>query len=502
MRSIVSCRFIGYSVLLGLMAALVMVTTSCPSTSIPMSTPVPTPTISSIKVSPSVSPNLAVGSTQQFTATATYSNGSTADITTQATWSSSDNTVITISSGLARGLAAGIASITADLSGVASPPVSLAAAAPKPALSSINVSPAVPANLSVGSTQQFAATATYSNGSTADITVQATWASSDNTVTTVSSGSARGVSTGVSRITADLSGVTSTPVSLTVVAPEPPLSSIKVSPAVPANLEVGSTQQFTATATYSDGSTADITTQATWSSSNKSVLTMSSGLGSGAAPGASSVAADLSGVTSPPVTLTVIARSIVNGASSDSPVGQTRVAPAVYSIKPVTGGIGTLVTINGAGFYGGGSSPAVTAVTVGGVAAASYAVGSDTEMTAVVGSGATGRIAVITPGGTGASSAFFTYARVAPTVDSFKPVSGGAHTSVTITGAGFYGGGYSPAVTGVTFGGVAAESFFVGSDSWIRAVVGSGASGRISVTTPGGKEYSSGVFTYAPSALP
>ena len=43
-----------------------------------------------------------------------------------------------------------------------------------------------------------------------------------------------------------------------------------------ASIAAGSTQQFTATGTYSDGSTADLTSQVTWSSSNSAVATMNS----------------------------------------------------------------------------------------------------------------------------------------------------------------------------------------------------------------------------------
>lgn len=77
--------------------------------------PQPTLTLESIAVTPETA-SIAVGSTQQFTATGTYSGGSTADLTTQVTWTSSDTTVATINaSGLATGVAVGEATITATL---------------------------------------------------------------------------------------------------------------------------------------------------------------------------------------------------------------------------------------------------------------------------------------------------------------------------------------------------------------------------------------------------
>jgi len=52
----------------------------------------PAPTLTSIAVTPSA-PTLAVGATQQFTATGTYSDGSTQDLTPQVTWASSSPAV-------------------------------------------------------------------------------------------------------------------------------------------------------------------------------------------------------------------------------------------------------------------------------------------------------------------------------------------------------------------------------------------------------------------------
>ena len=88
----------------------------------------------------------------------------------------------------------------------------------------------------------------------------------------------------------------------------PKLTSIAVTPIAPANLAAGGTQQFTATATYSDYSTANITSQVTWHTSNTGIGTISSsGLATGVAPGSTSVTASLSGITSNSVTLSVVA---------------------------------------------------------------------------------------------------------------------------------------------------------------------------------------------------
>jgi hypothetical protein len=170
-------------------------------------------------------------------------------------------------------------------------------------LSSITVTPATPAALPAGSNLQFTATATYSDGSTADISSKVTWASDTTGTATISStGLATGIAAGTTDITANLFGVTSPAVSLAVIS----LSSIDVEPASPDGLAVGSTQQFTATGTYSDGSTANISAQVTWASDTPSVATINStGLATGVAAGTTNITAALSGVTSPVVSLTV-----------------------------------------------------------------------------------------------------------------------------------------------------------------------------------------------------
>src|SRR5881394_2550667 len=125
-------------------------------------------------------------------------------------------------------------------------------------LSSIAVTPATPANLKVGATQQFTATGTYSDSSTADITATVAWASGTTATATItaSGGLATGVASGTTQITATMGAVTSPGVTLTVIA----LESIAITPNPATIATVGNTLQFTATGTYSDGTTtADIT---------------------------------------------------------------------------------------------------------------------------------------------------------------------------------------------------------------------------------------------------
>ena len=88
--------------------------------------------------------------------------------------------------------------------------------------------------------------------------------------------------------------------------PAATLTSIAVTPANP-SIEVGGTQQFTATGTYSDGSTQNLTGSVTWASSNTGVATINSaGLATAVSAGSTTISATLSGVTGS-TTLTVSA---------------------------------------------------------------------------------------------------------------------------------------------------------------------------------------------------
>lgn len=80
----------------------------------------------------------------------------------------------------------------------------------------------------------------------------------------------------------------------------------------------------------------------------------------------------------------------------------------------------------------------------------------------------------------------------APTIDSFDPSNAGTGTTVNIIGANFSG------ATSVSFGGTEASSFNVVSPTSIIAIVASGSSGSVSVTTPGGTGTKLG-FSFVPA---
>ena len=82
-----------------------------------------------------------------------------------------------------------------------------------------------------------------------------------------------------------------------------------------------------------------------------------------------------------------------------------------------------------------------------------------------------------------------------PTVTSFTPTQGKSGATVTITGTNLTG------TTAVSFGGTAATSFSVTNATTVTAVVGSGASGEVKVTTAAGSATLAGFTFLSPPTI-
>jgi hypothetical protein len=156
--------------------------------------------------------------------------------------------------------------------------------------------------------------------------------------------------------------------------------------------------------------------------------------------------------------------------------------PTITSFSPMTGPVGTSVTITGTGFTG------ATNVSFGTIPATSFTVDSDTQITTIVPSGFDRSIIFVTTAGGTAKSVGMNF-KVPPSITSFTPTTGPVGTAVTITGSVLAG------ATAVKFGTIAATSFTVDSDTQITAIVPAGfAQAVIKVTTGGGTVSSSGTF--------
>jgi hypothetical protein len=173
--------------------------------------------------------------------------------------------------------------------------------------------------------------------------------------------------------------------------------------------------------------------------------------------------------------------------------------PHVSGLSTNSGGTsgGTVVLITGSSFTG------ATAVDFGSVAAASFMINSDSQITAVAPAEAPGLVDVTVTTTEGVSSITqadqFTFNAVVPTVTgvspSAGPLSGG--NSVTITGSGFLG------ATSVHFGITPAQSFTIVNDSTLTAVAPAEGNGAVDVTvaTSAGTSGASSAdqYTFAPA---
>ena len=251
-------------------------------------------------------PTLAVGLTEQLTATGTYTGGTTGNVTSAAVWSTSNNKVASVSAtGLVTGVGGGSATITAAVTETTGTTVTSPAAAvavTSKTITSVTVSAPATSIYPFG-TDQFSATAAYSDGTSGAVT--ATFASSNPGVASI--GSATGLATGVLSAVAGTTNITATvtgaPVSAPFVLTVAGVQSVAVTPASPtfplglANsaLPFGSTNnqvQFTALATYTDGTTATVTSSATWQASPAGVAGVNTaGLATVTGQGATTVTA-------------------------------------------------------------------------------------------------------------------------------------------------------------------------------------------------------------------
>jgi len=153
--------------------------------------------------------------------------------------------------------------------------------------------------------------------------------------------------------------------------------------------------------------------------------------------------------------------------------------------KPVnrSGPVGATVNMIGTGFA------LATSVKIGGTPA-SFHVVSDSFLTAKVPAGTTGPVTVTTSTGALPNAGIF---RVIPKITGISPTSGKANNSVVITGTGLI------QTTAISVGKGKVASFTKNSDTQLTLIVPATATtGKITVTTPGGKTASAATFTVTP----
>jgi hypothetical protein len=248
---------------------------------------------------------LPIGISEQYTASAIYSDGSIENLASGVTWSSSNPAVASIdTNGVANTLSGGTTTITATVGAFTDSSIITVVPA---SLLSITVTPST-VSMAAGTQQQFTATGFFSDGSTQVLT-SATWSSSTTSVITVdANGLGQAVAAGSSTITVT-SGTVSGTASVTVTGAT--LVSLTIAP-LQSVMPVGANKQFSATGTFSDNSTQDMTETALWSSTDASVATIdSTGLASSVVLGTTTITASV-GAISASTTLSVSAVDLVS----------------------------------------------------------------------------------------------------------------------------------------------------------------------------------------------
>lgn len=158
-------------------------------------------------------------------------------------------------------------------------------------------------------------------------------------------------------------------------------------------------------------------------------------------------------------------------------------APVISGFSPASGPVGTIVSVSGSSFGG------ATGVGFNGVAAV-FSVVSPTQISATVPAGATtGKVTVTTPGGTASSASSFTVTIPAPVISGFSPSSGGVGTAVTLSGSNLTG------ASAVKLNNVAVPFTVISAGSIVAGIPAGAATGKFSVTTPGGTAVSAKSFS-------
>ncbi|MBV7436889.1 Ig-like domain-containing protein [Aeromonas sp. sif2416] len=242
-----------------------------------------------LQVTPAAA-RVAAGLNQQFTAILQLSDGTTLDVTRDLNWVSNDAGTATVAQGLASGVGAGMASLSASglfqgktVSGAAELTVSDAT------VTALQVTPAM-STTAVGLAQPLVATAVLSDGTSQLVTEFVSWSSGDTATATVSNeqdrwGQARGLSVGSVAIMAsgyfngqDLSGSAQLKVNSATV------TGLQLTPPR-LRAPIGLPQQYSATAMLSDGSSQPVL-DVSWHSSEPALATISTtGLATGAHAG-------------------------------------------------------------------------------------------------------------------------------------------------------------------------------------------------------------------------
>ena len=201
-----------------------------------------------------------------------------------------------------------------------------------PSVVAASIAPAT-ASVFVGSAFNFTCTATFSDGSSSAC-VAPVYTSSNPSVATVSNGAVQGVAAGSATITASVTGISSSPALLTVIAPAATVVSISITPAT-ASVLVGGVLTFGCTANLSDGTTAACAAPV-YSTSNTAVASLSSNAVTGISAGTATITVSVAGVPSSSAVVTVTAAPTTVVSISIAPTTASIAVGGVFNFSCTT----------------------------------------------------------------------------------------------------------------------------------------------------------------------
>ncbi|MCL1064566.1 Ig-like domain-containing protein [Shewanella benthica] len=276
---------------------------------------------------------LAVGTDEQYSASALYSDGTRADVTSEVIWSSSASEIAEISGvGLAGAQTSGTTNIMATLAASqAGPEVSDNAIlnVTDAALTSLTIEPGQAETL-VGLTQAFKAVALFADSHKQDVTSYTDWSVSEPSVASITSDElSRGIATGLiageTQVMANYGGMDA---DASLIVLNSAVDKLIISP-IGISFPAGTSQQYRADLVFENGLSMEVTSQSRWQSNATSVATIDQyGRLSGLIAGETQVSASLSFAdvnvsdsTAATITETVVTQVVVGPDMLVKPVG-------------------------------------------------------------------------------------------------------------------------------------------------------------------------------------
>lgn len=229
--------------------------------------------------------NFQIGSYEQLTLKALFTDGREEDVTAKAEWKTDSTSVVDVRKGLVTGIATGAASVTAKYG-----TRTVTAAVSVGVLKSLTTSVDTELNLARGAEKLLTASATYTDGTKKDVTKEAVWESSNTKTATISEeGKLKAVASGSAEITATFGGKT-----LKFDVQVDLADSLTANPAV-LSFDLNEVKTITLTAKDRDGASVNVSDKAEWTSSNTAIVTVEKGVVTPVARGKATITAKYGG---------------------------------------------------------------------------------------------------------------------------------------------------------------------------------------------------------------